>query len=42
MGTTLVSAVSQITGDINTGVGMIALLFIVGMVFFQITVRIRD
>lgn len=42
MGTTLVSVVSQITGDINTGVGMIALLFIVGMVFFQITVRIRD
>lgn len=42
MGTTLVSAVSQVTGDINTGVGMIALLFIVGMVFFQITVRIRD
>lgn len=42
MGTTLVSIVSQITGDINTGVGMIALLFIVGMVFFQITVRIRD
>lgn len=42
MGTTLVSVVSQITGDINTGVGMIALLFIVGMIFFQITVRIRD
>lgn len=42
MGTTLVSAVSQMTGDINTGVGMIALLFIVGMIFFQITVRIHD
>ena len=42
MGTTLVSVVSQITGDINTGVGMIALLFIVGMILFQITVRIRD
>lgn len=42
MGTTLVSVVSQITGDINTGVGMIALLFIVGMIFFQITVLIRD
>lgn len=42
MGTTLVSVVSQITGDINTGVGMIALLFIIGMIFFQITVRIRD
>ena len=42
MGTTLVSAVSQITGDINTGVGMIAILFIVGMVFFRVTVRIKS
>lgn len=42
VGTTLVSVVSQITGNINTGVSMIALLFIVGMVFFQITVRIKN
>lgn len=42
VGTTLVSAVSQITGDINTGVGMIAILFVISMVFFQITVRIRS
>ena len=34
MGTTLVS--------INTGVGMIAILFIVGMILFRITVRIKD
>lgn len=42
MGTTLVSAVSQLSGSINTGVGMIAILFIVGMILFRITVRIKD
>lgn len=39
MGTMVVSIVSQLTGDINKGVGMIALLFIVGMVLFRNAVR---
>lgn len=40
MGTMVVSAVSQITGNINKGVGMIALFFIVGMVLFRKAVRV--
>ena len=39
MGTAIVSAVSQVSGDINTGVGMIAILFIVGLVLFRIAVK---
>ena len=35
MGTTLVSVVSQLTGDINKGVGMIAVLFVIGMILFR-------
>ena len=35
MGTTVVSVVSQITGNISLGVGMIALLFLVGLVLFR-------
>lgn len=34
MGTTIVSIVSQLTGDINKGVGMIAVLFCIGIVVF--------
>jgi UMF1 family MFS transporter len=34
MGTTIVSIVSQITGSVNAGVGMIAFLFVIGIVFF--------
>lgn len=34
MGTTIVSAVSQLTGDISKGVGMIAVLFLVGAALF--------
>ncbi|MDO4281075.1 MAG: MFS transporter [Peptococcaceae bacterium] len=41
MGTTLVSLISQLTGSINTGVGMISLLFLVGLFFFRLTVRTR-
>ena len=40
MGTMVVSAVSQLTGNINQGVGMIAILFIVGMVMFRKAVRV--
>ena len=39
MGTGVVSIVSQLTGDINKGVGAIALLFVVGILFFVKTVK---
>lgn len=35
MGTTVVSVVSQVTGNISLGVGMIALLFLVGLILFR-------
>lgn len=35
MGTGIVSVVSQITGDISKGVGMIAVLFIIGVLLFR-------
>ena len=41
-GTTIVSVMSQITGDINKGVGMIAVLFAIGMVFFGMAVKARS
>lgn len=34
VGTTIVSIVSQLTGNISTGVGMIAILFCIGIVIF--------
>ena len=37
-GTGLVSIISSATGDINLGVGMIAILFIVGLVVFRVAV----
>lgn len=42
MGTTLVSVISQVTGSINLGVGMIAVLFLAGFVLFRLTAAIRD
>ena len=39
VGTTVVGAASQITGNINIGVGMISIMFILGIVFFGICVR---
>ena len=42
MGTTIVSFVSQITGNINTGVGMISILFIIGLILFLCCVKIPD
>lgn len=39
IGTAVVSFVSQITGDINKGVGAIALFFIIGMYFFRKSVK---
>ena len=39
LGTTLVSSVSALTGDINKGVAMISVLFLIGMILFRIAVR---
>lgn len=41
MGTAIVSVVSQITGDINKGVGMIAILFIIGLILFRYSVKLN-
>lgn len=38
IGTAIVSVVSQLTGDINKGVAMIVVLFVVGVVLFRIAV----
>ena len=35
LGTTIVSAVSQFTGSMNVGVGMIAVLFVIGFILFR-------
>ena len=35
MGTTIVSAVSQLTGNMNIGVAMIAFLFLAGILLFR-------
>lgn len=42
VGTTIVSVVSQITGDISKGVGMIAVLFVVGIFLFRKAVNCRE
>lgn len=39
MGTAIVSTVTLITGKENLGVGMIAILFLIGLVLFRITVK---
>ena len=39
LGTTIVSVVSQITGSMSTGVGMIALLFVIGFVLFRMAAK---
>ena len=39
MGTAIVSAVSQVSGNISTGVGMIAILFVAGLVLFRVAVK---
>lgn len=40
MGTFVVSAISQLTGNINLGVGAIAILFVIGIVLFRQTVKL--
>ena len=42
LGTAVVSGVSQLTGSLNKGVGMIALFFVVGMIFFQMSLRAEN
>ncbi|MGN0204931.1 MAG: MFS transporter [Coprococcus sp.] len=42
VGTTIVSVVSQITGDISKGVGMIAVLFVVGILLFRKAVACKE
>lgn len=39
LGTAIVSSISQITGDINKGVGAIAVFFVLGMIFFRMSVK---
>ena len=39
LGTTIVSAVSQLTGSMSAGVGMIAILFVIGFVLFRMAAK---
>ena len=42
VGTTVVSLVSQLTNDVNKGVGMIAVMFIIGGILFFISTRTEN
>lgn len=39
IGTAVVSGVSQLTGDINKGVGAIAVFFVIGIILFRMSVK---
>lgn len=39
MGTAIVSAVSQLTGSMNAGVGMISIMFVIGFLIFRCAVK---
>ena len=39
LGTTIVSVVTQLTGSMSTGVGMIAILFVIGFVLFRMAAK---
>lgn len=41
LGTTLVGAVSQITGSINKGISVLSLLFVLGLIFFGYAVKLK-
>lgn len=41
MGTTLVSFISQVTGMMNIGVGSLAIMFLIGFVFFKKTEKLH-
>lgn len=42
LGTTVVSIVSQATGRANLGVGAIAIFFVIGLVFFRVSIRATE
>ena len=42
LGTAVVSGVSQITGSLNKGVGVIALFFVAGIILFQMSVKAEN
>ena len=42
LGTMLVSVTSQVTGSANLGVGMLAVLFVIGLVLFLVSYRCRE
>ncbi|MGN0598858.1 MAG: MFS transporter [Oscillospiraceae bacterium] len=39
MGTLVISAVSQLTGNVNAGVGAISIFFIIGLILFMLQIR---
>ena len=41
MGTGIVGAITQVTGSMNKGVGTIAVLFIIGLIFFRLSVKAK-
>ncbi len=42
LGTTAVGLVSQITGNINIAVGVLAIMFVLGMIFFIMTTKVKE
>ena len=42
LGTAVVSGVSQLTGSLNKGVGVIAAFFVVGMIFFRMSLKVEN
>ena len=42
LGTAVVSGVSQLTGSLNKGVGVIALFFVVGIILFRMSVKAEN
>ena len=42
MGTAVFSLVSQLTGSANKGVGMIPLMFVIGIILFRYAVKVED
>ena len=42
LGTMLISVTSQVTGSANLGVGMLAVLFVIGLVLFLVSYRCRE
>lgn len=38
MGTTAISLVSQLTGNVNAGIGALAVFFVIGLILFRLSV----